>query len=100
MAEKIMKMFYDVFVFCSDTFTSLMEASGMTQVYIGLALVFLSVRMLLGPIFGISGLSVHDAGSDMVDGAYNRWRSNNRKISTSTRDDQSGNFARRLNRLK
>lgn len=66
MAETIMQMFYDVFQFCSNAFTSVMQKSGMVQVYLGLALVFLSVRLLLGPIFGVSALSVHAAGSDLA----------------------------------
>lgn len=66
MASSIMQMFYDIFAFVSNTFTSVMESSGMIQVYLGLALVFLSVRLLLGPIFGVSALTVHSAGSDMA----------------------------------
>ena len=66
MASSIMQMFYDIFAFVSSTFSSVMESSGMIQVYLGLALVFLSVRLLLGPIFGVSALAVHSAGSDMA----------------------------------
>lgn len=66
MAESIMRIFYDVFGWASNMFTKIMTTSGMVDVYIGLVLVFLTVRLLLGPIFGVTGLAVHGAGSDFA----------------------------------
>ena len=66
MAESIMQMFYDVFGWASNMFTKIMTSTGMVDVYIGLVLVFLSVRLLLGPIFGVTGLAAHGAGSDFA----------------------------------
>lgn len=66
MTESIMQIIYDVFTWASNTFTKIMTATGMVDVYIGLALVFLTVRLLLGPIFGVTGLAVHGAGSDIA----------------------------------
>lgn len=98
MAASIMQIFYDVFGWASNMFTKIMTSSGMVDVYIGLVLVFLSVRLLLGPLFGVTGLSAHDAGSDIAGSAYSRWR-NNRRISTSDKSDQSRSFARALDRV-
>lgn len=72
MAENIMMFFYTVFDACSGWFTDIMQNSNMVAVYIGLSLMAISTRLLLGPIFGISNLRLSGGGSDRARKSYSR----------------------------
>lgn len=63
MGNLIMTYIYNVFSVCSSWFTAIMTSADMVSVYIGMALMVLSVRLLLGPIFGVSHMKL-SAGSD------------------------------------
>lgn len=74
MAIDVMAIITEAFIACRSFFSILMNSTGMTMIYLGIAFMCVVSRTLLAPLFGAALTS---AGSDYARDVRSRYRARN-----------------------
>lgn len=64
MIDDVSRMMYDVFSACAYWFSSVFYSTGTTGFFLGILFIVMSVRYLLGPLFGAGSDRAKKKGTD------------------------------------